>query len=400
MNQLPPLPLIDGALFVDNSMLELFTTCPRALQYNKLNKRVLSAEAPALNFGSAIHLALELRYKTFGNGPVDPTYQVSVTELLTEHFESFPCPMDDYRNLNWALEVIRRYNIKYQQEDFDLLEYETPIECGHCKGKGKIQFRSDIEQDIWRDCYFCQGSGKSRLMVELPFALKLFDIEVWLPVQALEVGFPKAHIIENKIVTDKNGLQTVLYLVRIPIYYSGRIDLPNLKSDHLFVSDHKTTSLLGAGFFDQAKMSAQQKGYCFAFRELMGKSPRGYEINAIRTKEPPKWVNDPTITPPKGQKASNWWDESIQRERYILADGELDEWKENTIALVEEFFWHYSKGYFPRKTAWCVAKFGRCPYFEVCSTFPREDRLVILNSGVYKENTWSPLISPSQSKQQ
>lgn len=378
MNQLPPLPLIDGCLFVDNSMLELFTTCPRALEYNKLHKRVLSAESPSLNFGSAIHLALELRYKLYGNGPVDMEYDVKVTELLTEHFELHPCPMEDYRNLNWALSLIKRYNNKYQQEEFDLLQYENPIPCVHCNDSGKIQFRSDVEQNAQRDCYFCAGEGKTKLMVELPFALKLFDYQ-WDGN-------------DNTLLPGTQGNS-------IPIYYSGRIDLPNLKGDQLYVSDHKTTSMLGSTFFDAAKMSAQQKGYCYAFHALTGKLPRGYEINAIRTKEPPKWVVDPDAIPPKGQKRDNWWSESIQRERYVLAEGELEEWKTNTIALIEEFFWHYSKGLFPKKTAWCIGKFGKCPYFEVCSLYPASDREVILQSGLYMDNNWSPLISPSQSKQ-
>jgi hypothetical protein len=357
MPNLPPLPLIDGAFFIDNSTLEALTTCPRAFEYSKLHRRINAAEAPALNFGSAIHLALELRYKTCGSDPTDPLYDQAMMSVLHDHFELTPNPDDDFRNLNWAIEVIRRYNNKYLKEEFDVLRYHTPIACSHCNGSG------EIKESI--DCYFCNGTGESTAMVELPFAAKLFDCG------------------------------------STPVYYTGRIDLPNQRPEGLFINDHKTTSLLGSGFFDQLKMSAQQKGYCWAFENLTGQPVRGYEVNAIRIKEPPMYVTKGTTTRGgKSQSPEQWWDESLQRERFLLNPGELSEWKQNVICQIEEFFWHHSRDFFPKKTTWCVGKYGRCSYFDVCSLYPVEDRGAYLSSGLFKDNNWSPLISPTQSRQQ
>ena len=337
MNNLPTLPLIDGCLFIDNSSwIEGFSTCYRFLQYKSLNLRVPYADKPSLNFGSAIHLALEHRYRKYKNGYVDDQYYSEVGELLTKFFDEHPPAAGEWRTLNWAMSVIKRYNERYDMESFSLLV-----------------------------------DDKKEPMVELSFALPLYThtTGVW--------GF----------ATDQPP--------KIPIIYSGRIDLPVSVGGQTFVVDHKTTSILGPSFFERMKMSAQQKGYCWAFEQLTDVSVSGYIINAIRTKEPPAYVMYNTkqgkYTP------ESWWQESLQRERFLLKPGELDEWKRNTIALVEEFFHHYQSGYMPMKTTWCT-QFGRCPYFDVCS-MAEEDRGVMLASGMFTDNVWSPLKEPSQAKQ-
>lgn len=341
MNSLPPLPLVDGALFVDNSMLELLTTCPRALEYNKLHKRIGAVAKPALNFGTAIHLALEHRYKTYTNREPDDQLNSEIASLLTKHFDLNTQPIDDYRTLNWAMEIVKKYNDKYRHEPFQLLT---------------------------------DGEGKP--MVELSFALPLFTWrgQVWEHERPELGGSFK-----------KN--------VEIPVIYTGRIDLPVLWDDQLFIMDHKTTSVLGSQFTDSMRMSAQQKGYAWSFQELTGKKVTGYAVNIIRVKEPPQYLTDPNaIRRGKAQSPAQWWNESLQRERYYLRDGELAEWKANTIALIEEFFWHYQRRFMPQKTAWC-AKFGRCQYFDVCS-LPESDRNLSLESGLFTENNWSPLKNP------
>ncbi len=164
--------------------------------------------------------------------------------------------------------------------------------------------------------------------------------------------------------------------------------------------DHKTTSMLGQTFFDGMKMSSQQRGYCWAFEQLTERKVAGFVVNAIRTKEPPLYVQQGKTwrSGTKSQTPEQWWNESFQRERYSLKPGELDEWKQNTIALLEEFFWNYSRGYMPMKTALACTAWGRCPYYDVCTLAP-EDRGLLLASGLFIDNKWTPLLQPSQSKQ-
>lgn len=184
-------------------------------------------------------------------------------------------------------------------------------------------------------------------MVELPFAFKLCQI---LP----------AH-------TD----------AFIDVYYTGKIDLVTKWDKTLMHIDHKTTSMMGTGFGEEQAMSAQQEGYSWALWRLTGEYPSGYCVNAIRTRAPSK-------TRPVAD------DTDFQRFKRYLTPSEIHEWESNTIALIEEMLWHYGRQYFPQKRKWCVGKYGRCPYYEVCS-LPIESRELMLSSNLFAESDWSPL---------
>lgn len=321
VTNVPPLPLVDGCLFIDNSFLELLQTCPRSLLFNRLVRRVASAEKPSLSFGSAGHLVWEHRYRHCKNQTPTEEDENNQADILQKFFNENPPPEDDFRNLNWAEEcLVKQYNKHYQVEPFNVLEDE-----------------------------------KGQPMVEMSFALPLFEYKSEF------FGFP------------------------VPIIYTGRIDLPVLWDGKLIIIDHKTTSLLGDTFWYDHKVSPQQIGYCWAFQELTKRSVSGFCINAVRVR--------PMPANPKGGVAA-WWDESLQRYKEYIQPWQLVEWKTNTIALIEEFFWHYQRGLFPAKKKWCCGKYGRCPYYDVCD-LPPEDRGVMLSSTLFQENNWSPLKQPT-----
>jgi hypothetical protein len=185
----------------------------------------------------------------------------------------------------------------------------------------------------------------------------------------------------------------------IVVVYTGRIDLPIFAEGANWIMDTKTTSMIGSQHWDKQRMSSQQRGYCWSFEQLTGKRVAGYVVNTIRTKEPPLYVQrgEPS-TRGKSTNPETWWNESIQRERFYIKPGELEEWRQNTIALIEGFFWHYHRGYLPMETALGCAAYGRCPYFDVCTLAPA-DRDLFLQSGLFTNNVWSPLQQPSQPKQ-
>lgn len=322
-----PLPLIDGAFFIDNSSLELLTTCPRSMEYSRLFRRVSAGIKPSLNFGSAVHLALEWRYRNCKNECPDALEESEQGRLLSQFFLENPPPEDEFRNLNWAVEIVKHYNQVYQVEPFNVL---------------------------------VDDEGKP--MVEMPFALKLFDYKV---------NVKGSHYDETQV---------------IPVYYSGRIDLPVMWDNLLTVIDHKTTSVLGDYFFKDQRVSPQQFGYVWAFEQITGMKVAQFCINAIRTREAPQ--------KPKGGMDA-WWLENFQRHKEFVMPHHLDEWKNNTIALVEEFFWHYERSFFPQKKKWCCGKFGLCPYYEVCD-LPPSQRSLMLESAMFADNNWSPLKQPSQ----
>ncbi len=326
--KLPPLPLVNGCLFVDNSgWLESIQSCMRMTQFKSLNRRISAGEKPALNFGSCIHLCLEHRHRKYGTTCPGPDFGNEIAAIVTKFFEEHPVPADDWRSANWMIELFKMYMQRYETEEFTLLT-----------------------------------SDKGETLVELPFTIPLY--------------------IHKSILGE------------IPVIYTGRIDLPIFLDNGIYVMDHKSTSMLGSWFFDRMKRSAQQKGYCFAMRELLGKPIAGFIVNGIRTKEPPLYVKT-------GQKQGKytpqtWWEESFARERYYTSPSMIDEWKNNTIELMERFFYHYQRGYMPEETTACTL-FGRCQYYDVC-TLDAPDRGMFLASGMYTDNEWSPLHEPTQPK--
>lgn len=333
---LPPLPLIDGTLFIDNSSwMETIGTCSRKLQYQSLNKRISIGEKPALNFGSAFHLALEHRYKTYGNKPVDDKYYEEASKIFTDFFAEHPTPDGDWRTLNYAMTMLRKYNERYDIEPFNLLT-----------------------------------NKQGEVLVEMSFALPLFTWEG--VISGIFEGF---------------GAHTV----RIPIIYTGRIDLPISIDGQVFVMDHKTNKQLGQSFWDEMRVTAQMRGYVWAYRQLTGMPCKGYVVNGIRTKEPPDYVlaGKTSTRGGKTRNAQDWWQDTFNREMHIVTDSMLDEWKLNTIKLVERFFREYQEGYMPMQTKWC-SNYGKCPYYDVCR-LDVDDRESFLRSGSFTDNTWTPL---------
>lgn len=383
--KLPPLPLVDGCLFVDNSSwVENLMTCDRKLEYQSLHRRISAAEKPALNFGSAQHLGLEFRYNRFGSNPVDAAYFNDVAHLFEGFFSDHIVPEGDWRTLNWAIEVNRRYCDKFGVEPFSLLKYDKPIKCPYCD-RGEVPNPQGLSIISNTACPWCLGTGKRETMVEISFALPLFIYD----------GKPQCRDVwqnqPNWTILHDNDWQ-------IPVIYTGRIDLPFSQDGEIFINDFKTTGILGPQIWDSWKRSSQQKGYVWAFRQLTDLPVAGYCITAIRTKEPPQYVlaGKPSAKG-KSQSPESWWDESFARQYYRTSDAEIEEWRTNTIHLVETFFWQYSKGYLPQKTPYCT-HFGRCPYFDVCCMEP-QDRGLYLASPLFVDNTWSPLKTPTQSKQ-
>lgn len=169
------------------------------------------------------------------------------------------------------------------------------------------------------------------------------------------------------------------------VWYTGRIDLQVLDNEGEWVLDHKTTSIYGDGFWNSLAMTAQMPGYCWARKQQTGKLPMGYIINAIRTRAPRKMDEyDPT----QGVRRDDF-----NRQKFYVTQDRIDEWYENTVALVKTLFYHAENDYWPMARKHCVALYGKCQFYSVCG-LPRESRLGFLASEQYKDQDWSPLNQP------
>ena len=107
-----PLPLTEHRLLVDNSFLSCLTTCPRQAFYKYILRRQLVKPRAALFYGGAIHKALETRDRYQLPMVSLEIESAMIDTLITTYsgvdFES------DYRNLDYAIETIRRYNTTWK----------------------------------------------------------------------------------------------------------------------------------------------------------------------------------------------------------------------------------------------------------------------------------------------
>lgn len=220
------LPLIDDALFIDNSSLEKFTTCPRSAQYYIIDKIEGANERTAPAFGGKIHKILEARYKDHVNFMPQEPGRKGTTEIMQEvaavEFKDWTPPDDDFRTYATALQFIDLYNTTYPVEAFDI--YKLP-------------------------------DGKPA--IEMPFAVPLGEIEL--------------HDGKN-----------------IKIIWTGRIDMVYQRESRLYVMDHKTTSVMGPSYFKEFELSSQVHGYVWATQQLTGQRIDGFVVNALAMRKPTK----------------------------------------------------------------------------------------------------------------
>lgn len=338
-----PLPLTNGAFVFDNTMLEVYGECSRKSEYSQFRRRLARAWRPGLDFGTALHLCLEHRYAKYGadlSPETLPLCEAEQVKILEQHFAANPPESNDWRGLNWAHTLfVKEYNKRYALEPFNLLTHEV--------------------------------DGKVVPMVEVPFAIKFAYLNPQNGVLHLtEQGF--AHPLT-------------------PVIFAGKIDLPVLWDERLFIMDHKTTSMLGDRAAKQYAVSPQQAGYSYAWWKTTGQVPTGFVVDLVRTKEPPLYVSKPEEVKKGKKSVEAWMDESFYRCKEYIDERHLSEWEQNTLAILDRMFWEYNRGYFPLNRNNCIGKYGECMFYNVCNTQPASSRLEMLESDSCMDNVWTPL---------
>ena len=317
-----PLPLVDGdTLFIDNSTLERFVTCPRSAGYYVGQKRELNRSRAALEFGKIIHQALAVRYANFP-GYVSNECVAAMVKALDAGFVNYKPDDDEWRNYGIAVSAIQHYNSTYPMEDFDIVQLE------------------------------------GRPFVERPFALPLGEIS----------------IDADLFVRGPDGTVSKRHVQVLKIVWKGRIDLALRRETRLYGMDHKTTSVMGPGYFSEFELSHQVHGYSWALRKLLGSLPSGFIINGLGIRKPTK-----------SGKALEYVRTTIP-----IYASLVDEWELDTLHIVSDFVEMCRRGYLPKHTKWCVAKYGACEYKQVCGLEP-DMRATAIGSNEYRQVTWDPL---------
>ena len=324
-----PLPLRDGdTLFIDNSSMEPFVTCPRLAQYVIARGLKPAGEKVPLIFGGIIHKILEVRYRAL-TALHAQTQEVTNVMLATaeREFAKWTPPEDEFRNYSCAVEFIRRYQEQYPFESFEVVRLPNgdPV-------------------------------------IEYPFALPLGTIEIntemWVrDVTSGEVS--KRHV----------GTLKVVWIGRIDFAYRSQ------NGGGIYGMDHKTTSIMGPSFADQFILSHQLHGYAWALEQIVGERVEGVVVNGLGIRKPTKTG-----------KAFEFQRPLIPIQRDLL-----NEWKVDCLHIISDFVEMAIRGYMPKHTVWCTGKFGTCPFHKVCTLASEDQREIMLNSGEFQKNEWSPL---------
>jgi len=327
-----PLPLVDDTFLIDNSGFETTTTCDRSAEYYLLNKRERSGDRVALKFGGIVHKILEARYRS-GGSAINDTAKAA---MLQAALQGFSDTLDDSGNLISG----------YSPPEGDHRNYDMAIDIiqEYCSTYSVEPFE-------------VMNLG-SKHAIEIPFAHPLFDYEINRTIWVREV----------------DGTIRERYVGTIRVLWQGRCDLIVQNSSGIYGVDHKTTSMMGPTYFKEFELASQFRGYTWATQQLLGVMPKGFIVNALGIRKPTK----------TGKKIE------LQRKTIDISQDNLDEWQQDTIHSITSFIEGTIAGFHPRKTKWCMGKYGACQYFDVC-TLPRNQRATMLSTGDFKDVTWDPL---------
>jgi len=324
---------------IDNSTLTTYLTCPRSFEFNAIYGRD-TAYRDALNYGSAIHHALEHFYRHDAPLEDDNVGGVGVLDVLHRAFLAKPTDSDSWRTFEHAAESIRRY-IRWHEQmpPWSLVEHD--------------------------------GSRA----VELAFRIPLFVYEVGFADHPHIAPWPPALVADAATggVADLNTALGVTAVRRIHVNFTGKIDMIVEQDGALAVVDHKTTSIEGSTFWSQFTLSPQMLGYCWAASQLLDRPVRSAIIDALIGRKPTK-----TGIP-----------HEYARQRYHYSAEQIDEWHADVESHIRTLLVNFMRGVFPRNTNSCYGKFP-CQFRDVCP-LPRNVQASALRSGAFVPRTWSPL---------
>ncbi len=319
----------DYLLVMDNTAAEKIVRCETAGRFYLAFEREAHAKNAALTFGGAIHEGLE----GFYIGQTDEQQNSRIVQYFTDN----PSPPDEYRTPSIALEVMKHY-------------------------RQQCLLREDYKDETLRD-----SNGK--LLIEVPFEVPLGVLVINQEIQLPVWDAPR-------------------FVREIHVAWSGRIDRPVSMNGVNRIQDHKTTSMGGDQYLQSFQLSNQTIGYLWAGRQMWPEfNLLGFNLNAIHLKKPTGKVGLMERGPRGGEPALSFF-----RANFDYTAERVNQWPVNMLTLIEDWVHCFVRDYFPMRINHCFNKYGRCPYFDVCTVDNPETRVRFLQSDAFKDVTWDPTV--------
>lgn len=175
----------------------------------------------------------------------------------------------------------------------------------------------------------------------------------------------------------------------VQIIWTGRSDLiTEWEGGEVHTTDHKSTSRWDASKQAGFAVDDGQKGYAWSCQELARLHPEAGLPKRVHG----FCVNNLTIRPELKRASANALPRfEFNRVRFYWTQAMLEEWRTNTLAIIEGWLEHYERGYFPMHRRNCANLYGRACGYKDVDDVPPEQRALVLGSDLYQDATWSPL---------
>jgi hypothetical protein len=276
-------------LKIDNFALTMHQTCPAKYDLRMNEGWTSRRRSGALGFGSCLHEGLAAWYRTHDLGQA----LYAINDKWPESM-----PIDDFRTKEKCVSTMIEYVKQYPSETWTVVGApENPV-------------------------------------IEVPFTL---DTGMYLPCA-------ECQIVEDTPEFRYEAVCTNCGHDREHIEYGGIYDMLIEFGVKLFVVDHKTTSVMGSGYFRQFKPNNQMTGYIWAASKLSGEPVSGALINAVGIYKAGKTKFEREIT-----------------SRSPIA---IDSWMQDVYTECCNIQYHNIHGHWPKRTNACTL-YGLCEYHSV-----------------------------------
>ncbi len=104
----------DGCFFIDGSGLSVIQECPTKAYLTLVRRRKKVGEDAALRLGRIIHSVLA--YRSHAIAMARPWSEEEQLKLLADEFAASPCEHEEWRNLEFARQIIHHYNEQFALE--------------------------------------------------------------------------------------------------------------------------------------------------------------------------------------------------------------------------------------------------------------------------------------------
>jgi len=162
------------------------------------------------------------------------------------------------------------------------------------------------------------------------------------------------------------------------LLYGGRLDLPVEWDGQLWIMEHKTTTRLGASYFNQYELDKQITGYIIALEEYSGRKCSGAIINVLEPWKDVKRVSAKTKKP----------EDHFLRKPISKSEDLKQRFRYNVQAIVRDILWCEQHGEFQEaeKKEACFYYNRDCPFLQLCQY--GENERVIKRDYIVKK--WEP----------